>query len=215
MAETENGFDELDLIAISAAAELCGIAEDTLGLWGSQGKLPAYSGSDGQAQVRLSELIDFMREKGIDLPSVLPAQACNAGDNIRDDGGDEVGSVLVVDDDAMVRTMIVQVLDGLYPVCTAETGFEALHCITMHKQVKVILLDIRMPGQSGVDTYNEIKRLRPDVSVIVVSGYIEDVPDEMMADTNVAGIIEKPVDEDTLVDMVASAMVMSEMSEYA
>ncbi len=204
MAKNENNFDKLDLVAISTAAELCGIDADTLELWGSVGTLPVYSDSDEQTQVRISELIDFMREKGIDMPDSMLALMC--ADDVADEN--DQGIVLVVDDDAMVRTMIAQVLDGLYPIRTAETGVEALRCITMYKRIKVVLLDIRMPGQSGVETYSEIKRLRSDVLVIVVSGYIEDVPDEMMADTNVVGIIEKPVDEDTLIDMVSSAMTM-------
>lgn len=191
-------------MTIPEVAKLCGVTRNTVYLWARKGKLSTYKTPGKTNLVRPSELVEFMQTHGMYVPPGLQERARNDADKAGPGEGET--SVLIVDDDPMVRGMIVQVLNNLYPLCQAQTGYEALHLITMRKDVKVVLLDIRMPGQSGVETYEEIKKMRSDVAVVIVSGYIEDVPGEMMADNQVCGVVEKPVDEETLIETVAQAM---------
>lgn len=208
MGKGRNRDEEMvqpDFLSIPEVAKLCGVTRNTVYIWAKKGQLSTYKTPGKTNLVRPSDLVEFMQMHGMYVPPRLQDRARQ--DNDMDGGVSNENSVLIVDDDPMVRGMIVQVLNNLYPLCQAQTGYEALHLITMRKDIKLVLLDIRMPGQGGQDTYEEIKKMRPDVSVIIVSGYIEDVPGEMMADSQVKGVIEKPVDEETLVEVVDSAML--------
>lgn len=80
-------------------------------------------------------------------------------------------SVLVVDDDPGMVTTLRDILDATgYAVEIAHSGPEALQCVEAH-QPDCILMDIRMPGMNGVDTYRELKHLTPDSFVIFMTAY--------------------------------------------
>ena len=178
---------------MTAAAGHSGAAEADIREWVRKGRVKSFKGPDGSDLVRLSELQAYMRSKGI---SAKAADGEGAGR----------GAVLIVDDDAMVRGMIVQILKPLYPYYEARDGYEAVKLARSHDDIGLVLLDIRMPGQDGVETYERLVELRPEIAVVIVSGYIEDVPDSMMADDSIKGIVEKPVSEDLLLNLVASAL---------
>jgi len=62
------------------------------------------------------------------------------------------------------------ILKPLYEVHTASGGEEALHFI-QNKDIDVVTLDLSMPGLSGIDVLKEIKKLRPNTEVILITGY--------------------------------------------
>ena len=86
--------------------------------------------------------------------------------------------VLITDDHPIVRQGIRQILEddkeqrfGLLE--EAANGKELLEKIS-HTAFDVILLDISLPGRSGLDLLSEVKRLAPDTSVLVLSIYPEE-----------------------------------------
>ena len=87
-------------------------------------------------------------------------------------GADPGRSVLVVDDDPSIRTLLVDFLraEGFTPLA-ARTGWEALELSA--QAVDAILLDLALPGLSGVDVLHRLKsdRSTRDVPVVVVSAY--------------------------------------------
>jgi DNA-binding NtrC family response regulator len=80
------------------------------------------------------------------------------------------GTILVVDDEVGPRESLRMILKPLYEVHTASGGQEALRFIE-NKDIDVVTLDLSMPGLSGIDTLKEIKKLRPNTEVIVITGY--------------------------------------------
>ena len=80
------------------------------------------------------------------------------------------GTVLIVDDDLGPRESLRMILKPVYPVLTANGGAEALQIIKNQK-VDLVTLDLRMPGISGIDVLKEIKKINPDVEVIIVTGF--------------------------------------------
>jgi CheY-like chemotaxis protein len=194
-----NGKVNSDLVRLTAAAESTCSSVEEISAWIRKGLLKSYKLPDGGEVVHLSE-----------VGACILAHSSETTDpdigQVSGDGSSEGReTVLIVDDDAMVRGMIAQILSPLYSVHQAQNGFEAIRMI-QKSDIRLVLLDIRMPGQSGVETYEQIKQIRPNMAVLIVSGYIEDVPDSMMADSAVRGIIEKPVGEEVLLDTVASAL---------
>ena len=78
--------------------------------------------------------------------------------------------ILVVDDEAGPRESLRMILKPLYEVHTASDGQEALDLI-QDKDIDVVTLDLNMPGRSGIDVLKEIRKLKPNTEVIVITGY--------------------------------------------
>ena len=79
-------------------------------------------------------------------------------------------SVLIVDDEADVRKALCQILKPIYEVHTAGNGREALQCI-QGQNVDLVTLDLKMPGMSGIEVLREIKRIKDDIEVIIITAY--------------------------------------------
>ena len=79
-------------------------------------------------------------------------------------------SILIVDDEMAVRESLRQILKPQYEVFTAADGHEALECVRNQK-IDLITLDLKMPGLSGIDVLREVKQLRDDVEVIIITAY--------------------------------------------
>ncbi|MCI9221201.1 MAG: response regulator [Lachnospiraceae bacterium] len=84
--------------------------------------------------------------------------------------------ILVVDDDKMNLRRTRLILEKYYDILTAESGQEALDMI-YDEEIDLILLDIEMPGMSGIETFQRMKERGLDIPVIYLtaSGYEEDV----------------------------------------
>ena len=80
------------------------------------------------------------------------------------------GSILIVDDEVGPRESLRMILKPIYEIYTAANGDEALQVIQKEK-IDLVTLDLRMPGLSGIDVLREIKKIRADVEVIVITGY--------------------------------------------
>lgn len=93
----------------------------------------------------------------------------------RDIGGDE--TILVVEDQEEVRAFLQEGLKLLgYRVLVAANATEGIDiCDENREQIDVILADVVLPGESGAEFIVEARRLRPNVTTILMSGYTDDV----------------------------------------
>jgi putative two-component system response regulator len=80
------------------------------------------------------------------------------------------GSVLVVDDEFGPRESIRMILKPIYDVHAVDNGQDALDFLC-RESVDLVTLDLRMPGLSGIDVLREIKKMRHDTEVVVITGY--------------------------------------------
>src|SRR5438270_3469684 len=82
--------------------------------------------------------------------------------------------ILVVDDDPDVRWIIAQGLDRMGCVVTeAESGLTALPILERDTPCDLLVTDLVMPGLSGLDLLRLARRSRPDLKVLVTSGYAD------------------------------------------
>ncbi len=87
--------------------------------------------------------------------------------------GGRNGAVLVVEDDPLVRATGMDLFTELgLRVYGAYNGAEALRILKEKPHIRLVLADVRMPGMDGTDLAREIARLRPDVRVVLTSGYV-------------------------------------------
>jgi CheY-like chemotaxis protein len=80
--------------------------------------------------------------------------------------------VLLVDDDDAVRLVVADFLDDLgLPVLVAADAIEAIALLEQNPSVALLLSDIRMAGLSGIDLADQAARLRPQLRIVLMSGY--------------------------------------------
>ncbi|MFP4285362.1 MAG: PAS domain S-box protein, partial [Desulfovermiculus sp.] len=84
-------------------------------------------------------------------------------------------TVLVVEDDAQVRSLAVKALKGYgYTVLTAENSAEALKVATDYtNHIHLVLTDVIMPGMNGKEMAEQLKAARPEMMVLYMSGYTD------------------------------------------
>lgn len=90
---------------------------------------------------------------------------------LEEHGGGIRKNVLVVDDDPEIGTLFKRVLQR--QMCTVDvvaTGEEAVERVRKNTY-DIIFLDLVLPGMDGVDTFARIRRVDPDVPVVLVTGY--------------------------------------------
>ncbi|MEJ2476880.1 MAG: response regulator, partial [Desulfobacterales bacterium] len=106
------------------------------------------------------------------------------------------GTVLLVDDENMMLTVGRKMLEKLgYGVLTANTGQRAVDLFSLHRgQIKLVILDMIMPGLSGSDTFDRLKEIDASVKVLLSSGYSIDGQARQILDRGCNGFIQKPFD---------------------
>jgi CheY-like chemotaxis protein len=113
-------------------------------------------------------------------------------------------SILVVDDEPDIADLFRQrfrreVRQGQYVLHFAGSGEEALRRLAeIHPELIVILSDINMPGMDGLELLGEVKQLRPDLPVLMVTAYGDDDRKRRADELGAAAFLAKPVDFDQL-----------------
>jgi DNA-binding NtrC family response regulator len=81
-------------------------------------------------------------------------------------------NILVVDDDPEVREILAETLIEFgYAVEQAGSGEDALPMLRNRPDIRMVISDVRMPGMSGLELVVEAQAMRPDLRVILMSGY--------------------------------------------
>jgi len=104
------------------------------------------------------------------------------------------GLVLVVDDEPIMRKIAVNLLKACgYEVLSACDGEEALAIFRQHHPcIDLVILDLHMPNKSGNETFLEMKKIKPQVHALLVTGAEKDHHVDDLLQQGVWGYIEKP-----------------------
>lgn len=118
------------------------------------------------------------------------------------------GLGLVVDDEEALRETAAAALRGLgFEVLTAQDGVEAVELVQARPQAfHFVLLDLTMPRMDGRQTFQALRRLRPDLCIVLSSGYSEEETLRSFPGQGLAGFIQKPYTLKELGRTVAEAM---------
>jgi two-component system invasion response regulator UvrY len=140
-------------------------------------------------------------------PEKISAQKPAGGNQPRSTGGQsspQVLRILMADDHALIRKGLKQVLSDEFPnieIGEAGNAREALS-LAARQPWDAVLLDITMPGQSGLDVLKQIKQLHPKTPVLVLSMHPEDQYALRALKAGAAGYLTK----NTASEMVATAL---------
>jgi DNA-binding response OmpR family regulator len=103
-------------------------------------------------------------------------------------------TILLVDDEDMVREVGAHMLEGLgYTVIAAAGGREAVELFRKHGgEIDLVLLDLTMPDMDGEKALVEMQRILPEVKVILCSGHDEQCATQGFTGKGLAGFLQKP-----------------------
>ena len=109
--------------------------------------------------------------------------------------------ILVVDDEPDVEMLFRQqfrrdLRSGRFLMEFAQSAPAALQCISDARTASLILIlsDINMPGMTGLELLPKAKAARPDVPVIMITAYGDDVTRKKASELGAAGLLLKPID---------------------
>ncbi len=160
-----------------------------LGLSTVYGIVSAYEGI-----IELTSVPGVGTTFSIFLPSHRSADAL-AAEMEKETGEVQGGSetILVVEDEAGLRELLQDILTNHgYRVLTAQDGQRALALFLDHRNIELVISDIGLPKVGGLDLYQAIRKMKPDIKVILVSGFVDDADMQKMQKGGVNRFIQKP-----------------------
>ncbi|MEO5971644.1 MAG: response regulator [Bdellovibrionia bacterium] len=118
-------------------------------------------------------------------------------------------SIMLVDDEDTLRSMVQNLLcSNGYFVNTASSGKKAIELVAdPSNKIDLVLLDLSMPIMNGEETLREIRKIRPDLKVVLCTGYSEDEVVERFAELKLSGILQKPYSLKKLLQQIKDVLV--------
>lgn len=188
-----------DTYSTHDVAKICCVTPTTVIRWIEDGLIPAFKTVGGHRRVRREDLERVCRDRGI--PFNAPT-------------GDEVGRILVVDDEPVILDLVRDVVRDLshrFEVAVAKDAFDAGRLVATFKP-QLIFLDLMMPG---VDGFEVCLRLRKDAAtanteVIAITGYYTEANMERILSAGASACLRKPLDVVEVRGRVIEAFKMRE-----
>ncbi len=117
-------------------------------------------------------------------------------------------TVFVVDDEQVIRELTCDILEGQgYRVLSARNGREAVDMLGKDPEtVDLVILDMSMPEMDGIQTFRAMREIRPDLKVLVSSGYTEDPSVKRLVAQGASGVLTKPFKIDELSRIIESTL---------
>ena len=121
-----------------------------------------------------------------------------------------MSKVLLVDDSGMARRGTRRILEGAgYEVVEAEDGMSALERYFVEKP-DLVMLDLVMKGMYGLDVIAKLLEMDPAARIVVLSADVQTSSREMVRAAGAAGFLNKPVEAQQLLDMVARTIAQGD-----
>jgi CheY-like chemotaxis protein len=116
-----------------------------------------------------------------------------------------LGTILVADDEPGIRKFLRDVLNSVcYEVFEAENGKEVIQQVEV-SEIDLVIMDLAMPVQEGIETIQDLRRIRPQIKIIAISGRFE----HLLGAAKSLGAqvaLAKPIQRDDLLDAVARVL---------
>jgi CheY-like chemotaxis protein len=154
------------------------------------GQLAEQAGGTHQKVAMHPQLAPYAKPKKVaDLPITKP-------------------QILVVDDEEMGLMLVKQLLTTAgYHVTTAQSGFECLDQFRRRPlSYQLVLLDLTMPFMDGEETFHRLREIRPDIAVMLCTGFIQNDRLERLMTAGLAGFLRKPFAPDEIASQVKAIL---------
>lgn len=159
-------------------------------------ELAEHAGGTNEKMVLHPDLVEFARPRKAPGPAPKKAQ-----------------HLLVVDDEPMALVLAKRILsEAGFDIETAQSGFECLDLFRKRpRYFDLVLLDLSMPFMDGEETFGRLREIRPDVTVLLSTGFIDKERLDRMLAAGMAGFLRKPHRPDEMVTHVRSVLERAKM----
>jgi CheY-like chemotaxis protein len=109
--------------------------------------------------------------------------------------------ILVVDDEQVTLGLLGRILtEAGYDVSAAQSGFECLeHFRPRPYQFDLVILDLTMPFMDGEETFHRLREIRPNIPIVLCTGFIQQERLQGLLARGLAGFLRKPVAPDEII----------------
>ena len=125
------------------------------------------------------------------------------------------GTILLVEDESFLLEVTSEILESAgYRVLKTRNAAEAIRAFRQfHSIVRLLLTDVVLPGQNGRDLANELRGIRPDLRIIFISGYPENVVTRHGIQEGGMSYLPKPFSLQSLTRKVRQALQQKETED--
>ena len=110
-------------------------------------------------------------------------------------------SVMIVDDDRDLAEGLAELLEiHGYTVAVAGNGREAVERFR-DQDYDMTFMDVRMPVMNGVDSFFEIRKIKPEAKIVLMTGFKEEIVGKAL-DAGAMGLLNKPFGVEALLDKI-------------
>jgi len=181
-------------LSVPEVALLCGVTRNTAYRWVQQGRLAAYRTPGRTNQVRPVDLIQFMQQHGMFVPTRLYSMAdTDVSGMSEQQTSNDPPALMIVSSEPALRSLVVRVLQGKRVIYQASTGYEALHLVLQHGSIQVVVFDDLVRGQPEGGLVSELIRLRSTLKVVQLGNAGGELEDPLLATW-----LPRPVDTEQL-----------------
>jgi len=122
--------------------------------------------------------------------------------------GSGIATVLVVDDEELVRTVARLTLESAgFATLEAEDGVRAVEIFREHSSyIDAVLLDLTMPILDGAETFAALRQIRDDVPVVLTSGYQDRTAARLAGSPRPPAFLDKPFTPDELIATIREVL---------
>lgn len=111
--------------------------------------------------------------------------------------------ILIVDDDDTIREVLSYAVAQFgHKVYKANNGAEAMDVLRATPEIEMVILDLKMPVMTGQEVCPLIKDMRPDIEIIISSGFVDESVLRELKDKGVKYILRKPYPLEVLEEII-------------
>ncbi|MDX9883518.1 MAG: ATP-binding protein [Prolixibacteraceae bacterium] len=159
--------------------------------------------------------VESVKDSGSTFYFTIPCEPCTremkAGDELEKFESDCWAShtILIVDDYRDIyyyfsETLVNTGIRFFY----ADNGQKAIDLCREHPEIELVLMDIQMPGMSGIDATKNIRKFRKDLPIIAQTAYAQSNDFDLFLDAGFNDLITKPIDKDILLNKMGKYLNM-------
>ena len=175
------------VLSTTEAARLCQVDRRTMLRWVDNGLLPHHRTGGGRRRILVQDLVAFMHERGMPVPSALDPGPVR---------------VAIVDDDTAFARSLNRFVTSVLPeadIRQAADGFAAGLLLSSFRP-HLVLLDLVMPGLDGYEVLRRIRQQQEldGTAVVIISGSLTEAGAEQLQAMGAAATLAKPLEPERL-----------------
>ncbi len=116
-------------------------------------------------------------------------------------------TILVVDDEDLIRELLTDALSNDFKVLSARNGEEALMLFEQHTdEIELVITDLIMPQMRGDVLAEKVRELRPMIPIVFISGYEREIQPNALLAKGRAAFLPKPFDVENLLSTMQAVL---------